>query len=693
MLLEHKKSPFPLESPVSKIPGVGEITAKKMTKAGVNTIEDLLYFFPRDFRDLRDLSPIKNLRPDESRAIKASITQVQTKRTRFRRFTITEALLTDGTGYLVAVWFNQPYLSQSLKKGRTYLFFGPIKLTGNRYALMNPFFEEWQEDKGYIMPLYPEAAGLSTKFWRKKIQQVLPSAAYLMDFLADEIKKKNVLIGLSTAIFSIHAPENPSRLKLAKRRLAFDELFLLQLAVQKMKQTRGKLFSLQIKLEPKLIKKFLQNLPFILTKEQKQAAVEIFSDLRKSTPMNRLLEGDVGTGKTVVAALVALQVGQQNFQTVFLAPTEILAFQHFQTLSGFYKKFETKIAILTRSQAAVSYRGKIKKVSKTELKETIKQNQTPIIIGTHALLQEDVFFPKLALIIVDEQHRFGVKQRELLTLPKKKTTPHFLSLTATPIPRTLALTLYGNLDISVLTEKLSKRKPVQTKLVLSKLHNQAYEFIRKILQKKQQVFVITPLIAESEKLTAKAAETAYQEMCSNFPDYQVALLHGRMRGEEKNKIMQLFKNNKIQILVSTSVVEVGIDVPNATVMIIESAERFGLAQLHQLRGRVGRGEEQSYCFLFSEEGIEETLTRLKEFAKIQDGFKLSELDLRLRGPGSFFGVEQSGFLRFKIANLSDIKLIKESLQAAREILDKDPNLVSYPLLKEKMPPLVTTHQE
>jgi len=704
MLLEQKKTPLPLNSSLTAVPGIGEATAKKIARAGITTLEELLYFSPRTFNDLRNVSPISSLHPDENGTVKARVVQVQNKRTRFRRFSITEALLTDGTGYLVAVWFNQPYLAKKLKenKSKTYLFYGAIKLFGNRPTLMNPFFEEWQKKQGHLIPVYPEIAGISTKFWYKKIKQILPSIKYLTDFLPESITTKNKLINLKEAILNIHAPASLAKLKEAKKRLSFDELFLLQLAVQKMKRNRERLHAPRINPKPELVKKFLQNLPFVLTKEQKKAVTEILLDLSKPHPMNRLLEGDVGTGKTVVASLAALHVAQQGFQTVFLAPTEILASQHFKTLSTFYhssptikkhQKFNVRLALLTRSQAAISLEGKKKELKKDRLKDLIKQNQIPIIIGTHALLQEDASFPNLALIIVDEQHRFGVRQREMLTLRNKKITPHFLSLTATPIPRTLALTLYGNLEISLLTKKLDKRKKVETKLIPPHLRNATYQFLEKILEKKQQIFVVTPLIKESEKLTAKAAEKVYQEMQTRFPHYKVALLHGKMKGEEKNKIMHLFQKNKINILVSTSVVEVGIDVPNATIMVIESAERFGLAQLHQLRGRVGRGEQQSYCFIFTEGRETKALRRLQSFVKIQDGFELSELDLRLRGPGAFSGLEQSGFLHLKMANLSDVKLIKESARAAQELLDQDPRLIRHRLLRKKIPQLITKHEE
>jgi ATP-dependent DNA helicase RecG len=510
--------------------------------------------------------------------------------------------------------------------------------------------------------------------------------------LPSEVKKQFQLIDLAQAIEQIHFPNNLSLAQKARQRLAFDELFLIQLSTLQQKQKLAQEQAPNIPFNQKLIKSFVKSLPFKLTNDQRLAAWEIFQDLAKNRPMNRLLNGDVGSGKTIVAIMAALETAQAGYQVALMAPTEVLAKQHFQTLKDFLKKSKLKIGLLTSSEVQTFVRSPTpkthKKITRPQLKKQVAQGKIDILVGTHALIQEKLSFHNLALAIIDEQHRFGVAQRAALQRKIYQiedglsTIPHLLSMTATPIPRTLALTIYGDLDISLIKELPKGRQKIITKIIAPAGRQKAYHFIKKQIKQKKQVFVICPLINESEKLEVKSVTQEYEKLSQEiFPQFKIAMLHGKLKSKEKEEIMKNFKQGKIDILVSTSVIEVGIDIPNATVMMIEGADRFGLAQLHQFRGRIGRGTDQSYCFLFTDSTAKKTHQRLKAILAAKDGFELAEKDLKIRGPGDFTGIRQWGLPDLAMASLEDLDLIKKARQAAQMVLKN--NLLN-PTLEKKL---------
>lgn len=657
-----------INDPASKLHLVSLLAEKALCKLGINTIEDLLYHFPRDWQDLSEIREIRSVKPDEHINIRAKVKKLSQHYTPRRRINLTQALLEDKSGNIVAVWFNQPFLKKLLLPGREYYFSGKAQIY-ETIQLQNPTFELVKEDTIHtagIIPVYDLTEGITQKQIRYWLKQALAALTEITDFLPQTVRTKLALIPLAEAVQNIHFPPSEKKLEQARTRLAFDELFLFQLALVSFKKKLASIPAPVIAFNAELIKNFVGGLPFKLTASQRLATWEILRDLARPHPMNRLLEGEVGSGKTVVAGIAMLEAAKSGFQGVLLAPTEILAWQHYQTLKELFKDTNLEIALLTRSHK-------------------ITPSQFPsIVIGTHALLQEKVKFDSIGLLVVDEQHRFGVKQRgQLQSINQRGLVPHLLSMTATPIPRTLALAFYGDLDISQLKELPKGRKKIITRLVEPEKRNIAYEFIRKEIQKGRQCYVVTPLIEESDKLGVRAATTESEKLKKIFPEFSIGLLHGRMPGEEKKQIMLDFKSGRLQILVSTTVIEVGVDVPNAAIMIIENAERFGLAQLHQLRGRVGRSDMQSYCLLFSEDPGQQTRKRLEAVVKSTDGFELAEKDLDLRGPGEVMGARQSGYIPFKIAKLSDRKLIKLAKHEAEDLLNKYPQLTQFPLLKQK----------
>ncbi|MEK9171029.1 MAG: ATP-dependent DNA helicase RecG, partial [Patescibacteria group bacterium] len=482
---------------------------------------------------------------------------------------------------------------------------------------------------------------------------------------------------LGYALSQIHFPETVEKAETARRRFAFEELFILQLFMGLERLKLQKQVAAVLRFDEKMIKKFVNKLPFKLTDGQKKAAWQIIQDIGKSKPMNRLLEGDVGSGKTIVAALAAYLAALNGYQAAFMAPTEILSRQHYEKISQLFEKFKISIGLLTSSEARIGG----EKIGKKEFFKEVKNGNIKIIVGTHSLIQKNVFFNNLALVIIDEQHRFGVNQRAALADRYKETIPHLLSMSATPIPRTLGLTIWGDLDLSLIKELPKGRKNIITKIVPPSKRDWAYEFIKSEIKKDRQVFVVCPLIEESEKLSAKAVKKEYERLQEKvFPGLKIGLLHGRLRPKEKERIMSEFLNKNLDILITTSIVEVGVDIPNATVMMIEGADRFGLASLYQFRGRVGRSEHQSYCFLLTDSVSGKTNQRLKAIESAQSGFDLAERDLEIRGPGDFIGVRQSGLPDLAIASLTDLKLIEETREAAKKILTEDPNLKNYPLL-------------
>ncbi len=672
------------DTSIDQLPRIGKKYAKKFHKLGITTIRELLYHIPHRYDDFSNIIPISQAVPNKTITIQGEILDIQNSYTPRKRMLLTEAIIQDKTGSIKALWFNQRFLINTIKKGQQASLSGKIKLGPKGHYLSSPSYEiirpalhqnpsEGLTHTAGLIPVYPETAGITSRVIRYALKMSLSVIQQMQEYLPREIIKNQNSILLKTALKEIHFPKNKKSAEKARQRLSFDELFLMQLSAIYQKRLLQTQKAKSIPFDKNLIQGFVQKLPFKLTNSQKVATWDILQDITKSIPMNRLLNGDVGSGKTIVAAIAALEAARTGSQVALMAPTEILTQQHFKEFSKLLKKFKLKIDILTGS------------------KKTFSDN-TDIVIGTHALIQKTVSFRDLALVIVDEQHRFGVQQRAALQQgilkikdKTKKTIPHFLTLTATPIPRTLTLTIYGDLDISLLKEMPKGRQKIITEIVVPTNRKKTYKFIRDQIKKGRQAFVICPLIEESEKLEVKSVTQEYEKLTKEiFPDLKIAMLHGKMKPKEKEQIMTNFKNKKTDILVSTSVVEVGIDIPNATVMMIEGADRFGLAQLHQFRGRVGRGEHQSYCFLLTNSSAKSTNSRLKVLVKCENGFELAEKDLKIRGPGELYGVRQSGLPDLAMANLGNLPLVEQTRKEANDLLDKDPDLKNHPLLSEKL---------
>jgi len=673
-----------LKTPVQYLPGVGPKMAEKLKRLGIETVRDLLFYFPWRYDDFSHPQKIKNLRIGQDAIIKAKILQIKQSRTRRKWMSIIEAELVDDSGSIRAIWFNQPFLIKILLPGDEWLFAGKVNFDFKRH--LKTLSVTQYEKEPLILPVYSETEGITSKYLRRLIKPIITisdtpgvSEYWLGEYLPKEILKSEKLIGLDQAIKKIHFPQSSSDIEATKRRLGFDELFLIALRMLVSKNELSKSKAIALLFDKDILRDFVKSLPFKLTNAQRKAAWEIICALGKSTPMNRLLEGDVGSGKTVVAAMAVLVTSKNKYQSVWLAPTEILANQHFQNVSKLLQKFKIRIGLLTSANKNADLR------------------KDDLIIGTHAILQKNVSFPRLALIIIDEQHRFGVKQRAHLRQQsvdgsRLAIVPHLLSMTATPIPRTLALSLYGDLDLSLIDEMPQGRQKIITKVVNPQSRQKAYDFIRGEIKNGRQVFVICPLIQKTEdgRLKTdlfdedrKSAVEEYEKLSKNiFPDLKIGLLHGRLKSKEKEEVMKKFHARKLDILVSTAVVEVGIDVPNATVMMIEGAERFGLAQLHQFRGRVGRSSYQSYCFLLAESWSQNIKRRLGAMVRCHNGFELAEIDLQIRGPGELSGIRQSGLPDLKMASLSDTILVKKARKAA-EIIIKN-GLEKYPKLAQKL---------
>lgn len=686
-----------LETPVSLLNRVGKATAAKLKKLGLEKTEDLLFYYPFRYEDFSQITPISQLVPGEMATVKAKLELINSRRSFRKRMIITEAFASDSSGQIKAIWFRQPFITKLLKPGDEIFLSGKVEGNLLDNCFSNPLYEKVKNEQTHtarIIPLYPLTEGLSQKQIRFLIKSVIAATHLINDWLPKEIIKEEKFIDLVTATQQIHFPDNFQLLKKARERLKFDELFLIQLQSQLIKLELNKSQAAPIKFYQDKIKKFVDALPFQLTASQRKATWEIIQDLEKNKPMNRLVEGDVGSGKTIVAVICTFNVILNNMQVALMAPTEILAKQHFQNICKILENYPINICLLTNSFNEVSgNRLSVikKKKSKPGLRklifEAVANGKVDLIIGTQSLIQEKINFKSLELVIIDEQHRFGVEQRKALREKSgnKTTSPHLLSLTATPIPRSLALTLYGDLDLSVIDEMPKDRKKILTKLVSPRDRDKAYEFIKKEINSGHQVFVICPLIEESDKLGIKSATVEYEKLSKEiFPEYKIGLVHGKLKAKDKEKVMKDFSINELNILVATAVVEVGIDVPNATVMIIEGAERFGLAQLHQFRGRIGRGVNQSYCFLFTDSWAEKTQERLKALINCNNGFTLAEMDLKLRGSGDLYGTSQSGFLdNLKIASLSDFELIKRAKYQAEKIINENPHLDNLPLLQKK----------
>ncbi len=675
-----------LNTSISQLQGVGKIISQRLYKLEIETIEDLLNYFPWRYEYIGETKNISSLKIGEKANIQGEIELIQNKRSFKKKLNITEALISDDTGSLKIVWFNQAYLSSNLKAGDKISISGTLENKNNQILFNSPIYEkitnkqEAIHTKG-IIPIYHLSSGITNKQIRYLIKQVLSLSEKVKDQIPQDTKKRLKLLSIEEAIKKIHFPKNQTDVKKAQERLAFEELFNLQLRSLKIKKQLKQQKAKKIIFFKEFTRKFVDNLPFKLMPEQKQSAWQIIQDIQKEKPMTRLLQGDVGSGKTIVAVLALLNVAlnrkKHNFkeeQALLMAPTEILAKQHYNNIKKLLENFDIKISLYSRSFKETNFLQSKDLKNNTNKKEKEKElSKADIIIGTHSLIQKNTPIKKPALVIVDEQHRFGVEQRDKLAKRDDGLTPHYLSLSATPIPRSLALSIYGHLDISSIKTSPQERQAITTKIINEPEKNKVYKFIKEKIKNNEQVFIICPLVDPSDKLGVKSVKEEYRHLSKHiFDAKQVNFLHGKMKGEEKTKIMQDFLDNKFKILISTSVVEVGVDIRNATVMMIEDASRFGLAQLHQFRGRVGRGEKKSYCFLMlSEIKSKNSEKRLKVLEKYKNGFKIAEEDLRIRGSGEMYGIMQSGFPELKIASIFDLDLIKKAQSEALNIINKE----------------------
>ncbi|MFH0763140.1 MAG: ATP-dependent DNA helicase RecG [Candidatus Omnitrophota bacterium] len=676
-----------LDTPIQYLKGVGPKRAKAFGKLGISTVENLLYYFPKRYQDRRNFSSISQLQEGQSYTIKASVlARGQRDSFRKRGFSITEAAVADDSGKIFCVWFNQPYLKNYFKPGTQLLLYGKVERYGERLQMSSPEFEFYSEEEAAIadkfVPVYALAEGMTQRYIRRSIKQALEEfLPRTGDFLPYDIRNRNGLLNLAQSLINIHFPQGLQMQKEAYRRLAFEEFFLFQLPILLRKEKKKEKNGIAHNVKGPLLEPFISSLPFEFTPAQKKVLQEITQDMSAPVAMGRLLQGDVGSGKTVVATAACIIAVQGGYQAAFMAPTEILARQHFEKIKGQGSTVKGQrsinIGLLTSS---------LDKKEKGKTYQEIKEGKIDLVIGTHALLGEGVNFKNLGLVVIDEQHKFGVGQRALL--PKKGINPDVLIMTATPIPRTLAITLYGDLDISVINELPYGRLPVKTMLLKQKDRGAAYDIARQQLRQGSQAYIIYPVIDESYALDIAGAEKMYKELKeTEFKDFKLGLIHGRLKQKEQDAAMMKFKEGQLGLLVSTTVLEVGIDIPGATCMIIEHAHRFGLAQLHQLRGRIGRGSKESFCILLSEGHTQGSAARLEAMVKFSDGFRIAEEDLKIRGPGEFFGKLQHGLTELKIADpLAQMQLLKRAREEARRLIGGDPNLEARQnlLLKEKL---------
>ena len=664
-----------LSTSVRYIKGIGEQRAKSLEKLRIFTLRDLISYFPRDYEDRRTFRKIRDLEPGETACVTAMAAASPTLNRVRKGMELVKLRAVDETGALDVTFFNQTYMRDHIQAGEHYTFFGKAEVQGSRRTMVNPLVERENSRTmtGRIMPVYPLTAGISQLTMTRSVEQGLAACRDLLpDPLPDEVRRDHQLCHTGYAYDQIHFPDDENTLAIARRRLAFEELFLLAIGMQVLSRRREELSC--VPLRDLDLTAFYGSLPFSLTGAQQRAVDEILADLASGRPMNRLVQGDVGSGKTMVAAAAMVCAARSGRQTALMAPTEILAEQHYKGLAPLLEGLGIPCALLTGAARAKERRA---------VQEGLESGRLQAVIGTHALISPDVTYRDLGLVVTDEQHRFGVGQRSALSA--KGERPHLLVMSATPIPRTLALMIYGDLDVSVIDELPPGRQRIDTFAVTGAYRPRIYKFLAREIAAGRQAYMICSMVEENGADDRKAV-TEYARVLQEqvFPQLRVACVHGRMKGREKEAVMAAFAGGEADILVSTTVVEVGVDVPNATVMVIEDADRFGLSQLHQLRGRVGRGKHKSYCVLITDNRSEETLARMRVMAQTGDGFRIAEEDLRLRGPGDFFGRRQHGLPALKVADLSwDMALLKEAQQAARALLDRDPGLEDHPLIAQR----------
>jgi len=671
-----------LNSPVQFIPGVGPKRAEALETVGVFTVHDLLHYYPRRYLDRSTVSSIRNINKNDESTLVGTVEVCGERQARKRK--IFQAVLSDGTGMITLVWFNGvKYIKNAIQKGDRLAVHGKVEFY-NGFQIVHPDYDKLDSDAdpintGAIIPLYPLSADLKKvkvdhRSFRRMIKGINDSISEIADHLDQKTINDNKLTPLNTAIEHIHFPNTVEELKLAIHRLKFDEHFFLQLLMMLRKRSNEKVGTKQLNKKSPMEQTIWEGLGYELTSAQERVIEEIRNDISKSAPMNRLLQGDVGSGKTIVSILSAITAVSNGVQVAIMAPTEILAHQHYESFKKQLEKVHISCALLVGKQKASERKNTL---------EAIKDGKVDVVLGTHALIQKDVEFRELGLVIVDEQHRFGVAQRGVLA--QKGLNPHLLAMTATPIPRTMAITYHGDMDLSILDEMPKNRKPVITKIVNDERLQNVYKFIREEVQAGRQCMVIYPLVEETEKSDLAAATQGLESLQKMFKGINVGLIHGRMKKEEKDAIMDAYAKNEIHILVSTTVIEVGIDIPNASVMLIEHAERFGLTQLHQLRGRVGRGTFKSFCILVERNITDTSRKRLAIMEETNDGFVIADEDLKMRGPGKFFSTEQSGFFKYKIADMvTDGALIRQARNAAQHIVESDPALNDHPSMKERL---------
>ncbi len=687
-------APATMTTALSDITHIDHKHARALERLNITTIHDLLYHFPSRYDDFSTIYKINEIGRDMAVTIAGIVQRVTSTRSFKKRMTITTATITDNTGSVRLVWFNDRFVGNNLKDGMAIRVSGTVSADFDGILLTNPVFERAARppvNTARLVPIYPETANITSRWLRWKIDEQLRTITTIPDIIPEDIRTRLNLPDRATALRYIHFPRTQDHAELAQKYFAFEEMLLVQLQALRIKHRWHSEKAPCITNAATVARTFTQTLPFTLTNAQKRAITAITKDLTTNQPMNRLINGDVGSGKTVIAATAAYVAATAGYQVAILAPTEVLARQHYTSIRTMFANTTLSCALMT---GTYKFFGN-KKVTRPTILKHLKNGTAQIIIGTHALISDDVHFHNLAIVVIDEQHRFGVAQRSAMqrktcTLDdgSTQTIPHFLTMTATPIPRSLALAFFGDVDLSVLDEMPHGRKPIKTTVVGSMERTSTYTFIRQQLTKGRQAYVILPLVEASGKESlahVKAATQEAQELQENvFADFTVGLIHGRMKAQEKDTIMQRFNDGAINVLVATAVVEVGVDVPNATVMIIEGAERFGLSQLHQFRGRIGRGTHQSYCFLFTSKTVDPPPERLRILAHNTSGFAIAEEDMKLRGPGQFFGTRQSGLPDIAMANITNIRLIEHAKTAAQEILDHDTDLTTHPILKEAL---------